>query len=113
MKILRSADVIYPRKILQHFGLKDLSRSSAKQNPDGFKKCIELQIFRYQEWQDEAAEGFRFIPKKLRIPVATAADMYAWTARQIKADPLRVYSEKIKPSKKRVIIQALSNFIVA
>lgn len=99
-----------PEKDLEHFGLKDVSRSSMKKNPEGFKKCIELQLFRYREWQDEASEGFRYIPKKLRIPVMTAADMYAWTARQIEARPERIFTEKVKPSKSRVIVQAMSNF---
>ncbi len=102
-----------PAKDLEHCGLKDLSRASARKNPEGFKKCLELQIFRYQEWQDEASEGFRFIPKKMRVPVATAADMYAWTAKQIQADPFIVFKQKVKPSKGRVITQAIANVLVS
>jgi phytoene synthase len=94
---------------LKKFGLKDLGEETARENPEAFTKLIKLQLKRYQDWQTEANRGLRFIPKRLRIPLETAIDMYNWTADQIEHDPFIVYAKKVKPRKRRVIIKATTN----
>ena len=72
---------------------------------------IAQQIERYQAWQAGAEQGFHFIPKKYRIPIKTASEMYKWTARQILNNPYRIYHEKIKPSIIKILLNAAYNTV--
>ena len=71
------------------------------------------QVARYLEWQTEARKGYRFIPRRYRIPIKTASDMYSWTASRIARDPFVVFRRQVKPAKGRVILSALWNVIRA
>lgn len=99
----------FPESELKKFGLKDLSRETAKENPEKFKKFIQFQLDRYHKWQAEADKGVGYIPERLQVPVNTAVDMYNWTARKIAANPMIVFDKKIKPHKRRVIRQIIKN----
>jgi len=102
----------FPDKTLKEFGLKDLSQKTALQMPENFRKFIESQIDHYSQWQSEAQKGFEYIPKRLRIPLLTAVDMYNWTAQEISKNPMIVYEKKVKPTKHQVISRAAVNAIV-
>jgi phytoene synthase len=67
----------------------------------------------YRSWQREAEKGFAMIPRRYRIPVQTASDMYEWTARCIERRPQVVFDRKVKPGKARIILRAFSNVIAA
>jgi 15-cis-phytoene synthase len=99
----------FPQADLKKFNLPDLSEQTAQNNPEQFKAFIDFQLQRYQTWQTQARAGYRYIPKRLRIPVKTAADMYDWTAKQISADPMIVFRQKVKPSKARIVSSVLLN----
>jgi phytoene synthase len=99
----------FPQTELKKFGLKDLTKETAQENPEKFKKFIQFQIDRYNKWQAEAAKGIHFIPERLQVPVNTAIDMYNWTARKIAANPMIVFEKKVKPRKRRVLRQILKN----
>lgn len=101
----------FPVEELQKFNLRDLSEKTATNQPEDFQKFIQFQIDRYKTWQHEAEAGYQCIPKRLRIPLQTATDMYLWTAQQIEKDPLIVYRKKIKPSKIRIIVSALTKMV--
>lgn len=101
----------FPKKDLKRFGLSDLSQETAEKNPDAFKKFIQLQIGRYDAWQHEAERGYKYIPKRSLVAIKTASDMYGWTARTIEKDPLVIFKRKVKPSKARVLAQALKNSV--
>lgn len=101
----------FPKSTLKKFGLKDLSQKTAQANPKAFKKFMSEQIDLYEQWQTEADKGFSYIPKRLRIPLQTATDMYNWTAKEIKKDPFIVYSRKVKPKKSKVLKTAAKNTI--
>lgn len=101
----------FPAEDLKQFNLADLSRDTAIKQTDDFTKFIHFQLDRYETWQQEAAAGYKYIPKRLRIPVQTAADIYKWTAREIRANPLIIYEKKVKPSKARIIRQLALNII--
>lgn len=103
----------FPREDLIKFGLKDLSKKSAYANKQEFSDFMRYQIQRYKDWQTQSQAGYRFISRRLRIPLLTAASMYNWTARQIENDPLAVFSKKIKPTKRKVILAAAKNIINA
>lgn len=98
-----------PADELDHYGFRELTPTTALENPKQFKDFMRCQIERYQAWQKEAEEGFHFLPWRARVPIATASDMYKWTAQCILADPFRVFREKTKPSRRRVLMQGVVN----
>ncbi len=89
------------------YGLKNLSEEEAREKPKMFTDFIHAQLLRYASWQTEANKGFVYIPKRLRVPLQTAVDMYNWTAQQIKEDPIIVFEQKVKPRKRQVIRRAV------
>jgi phytoene synthase len=92
-------------------GIDGLAFEQIKRKEDRFIKFIHSQIKRYEKWQKFASEGYHFIPKAVLVPIKTAADMYNWTAEQIKQDPLRVYQKAVKPSRLRILLDLLYNKI--
>lgn len=100
-----------PADELARFNLKDITAETAHQNSDDFTDFINFQLNRYERWQTEAEAGYTYIPKRLRIPLETARDMYGWTACEIRKNPLKIYEKKIKPSKSRIIGQILTNIV--
>jgi phytoene synthase len=93
------------------YNLKSLSFEEAKNNKENFIKYIREEIERYYEWQKEAEKGFKFIPKRMLIPIKTASDMYNWTINKIYRNPFIIYKKKVKPSKVRIILKIMENFI--
>lgn len=87
----------------------DLKEETCRANPKAFEEYIHKQISRYLEWQKEAEKGYNYIPYRMLIPIKTAADMYAWTARKIAKNPWIVYKKKVKPPKWRILMQILIN----
>ena len=103
--------VYLPQDEIEKYGLKNLRFESVSSNPEKFKEFIHAQVDSYSNWQTQAEKGFQFIPKRLRIAIMTASDMYKFTAREILKNPLRIYERKIKPSKIRVISRGIINSI--
>jgi len=87
----------------------DLHEKTCRQNPAAFERYIRQQIDRYLQWQREAEKGYAYIPTRMLIPIKTAADMYAWTARTIARNPWIIYTRKVKPSRWRIFLQILAN----
>ena len=85
------------------------SREWAQAHPAEWTAFLRGHLERYAAWQAEAEAGYRFIPRRPRMAVRTAGDMYNWTARQIAADPFVVFERKVKPEKARIVWQALWN----
>lgn len=101
----------FPADDLAKYGLNDLQESTARAYPKRFNKFIHFQISRYETCQTQATQGFHYIPRRLRVPVKTASEMYDWTALQIKQDPHVVYRKKIKPGKIRLLTRIISNIL--
>lgn len=99
----------FPKEDLKRFKLKDLTQKTAQQNPETFTAFIQFQLKRYAEWQTDANQGYVYIPKRLRIPLQTARDMYNWTGEQIENDPFIIYEKKVKPKKLRVVSRLIKN----
>ncbi|HVP20028.1 MAG TPA: phytoene/squalene synthase family protein [Spirochaetia bacterium] len=106
-------DITFGRRYLPlaGSGLPELSRDQAEAHPEAFGRFIEHHLALYEGWQREAEKGFAFIPRRYRVPIKTASDMYNWTARKIRNDPLVVFSRKVKPEKPRIVFQAFANAI--
>ena len=101
----------FPRSSMRPNGLVTIRQAEARKQPEAFNTWMHEQIALYKKWQEQANEGFRYIPRRLRIPLRAAVDMYTWTARQIEKDPQVVFSRKVKPSKWRVIRAVLWRII--
>ncbi len=101
----------FPANDLKRFNLPDVTHETATRQPIDFIKFIHFQLNRYKAWQHKAGDGYKYIPKRLRIPVQTAVDMYVWTANEIQKNPLIIYEQKVKPSKARVLGRILVNTI--
>ncbi len=91
--------------------LETLDEEYVRSHPRQFVDFHSQQIELYRGWQESAEEGYRFIPKRYRVPIRTAAEMYLWTASQIEKNPFVVYQKKVKPAKGRIILQLLKNLI--
>jgi phytoene synthase len=95
----------FPLDEMKKAGLKILKDDSDTH----FRPFIKRQLALYREWQARGEKGFALIPRRFRIPVRTASDMYNWTARTIARNPGVVFRKKIKPSLPRVLFTALIN----
>jgi phytoene synthase len=100
-----------PTEELQSYGLTALNESEARKNLPRFSQFIENQVNRFIVWLGEAEKGYRFIPPGPRTAIATAADMYKWTALSIRKNPLIIFDRKLKPSRARVIFQGARNYV--
>lgn len=101
----------FPKRTLKNHGLEDLSHETAQSHPEAFKAFMHEQLDLYDQWQTEADKGFSYIPKRLRIPLQTATDMYNWTAEEIRKNPFIVFEKKVKPSKSQVVKTIAKNSI--
>lgn len=100
-----------PRDDLRAAGLASLEESEARARPEAFRQFIRGQVARYRAWQSEAEKGYAYLPRRFRIPVRTAAEMYDWTAGRLEADPLIVYRRKVRPSRARITVAGLRNIL--
>ncbi len=92
-----------PSDEMREAGISGLKFNDIKDRTDTFRQFIRSQLDRYEVWQKEAEKGFKALEKRYRIPVMNASDMYNWTARRIRQDPMVVYRKKVKPSKLRIV----------
>jgi phytoene synthase len=91
--------------------LASLEPGYIREHPEQFRAFLRHHLAYYKQWQREAEEGFRYIPRRARIPIQTASDMYNWTARAIESDPLVVFRRKVKPSRARIFGRILLNAV--
>ncbi len=91
--------------------LPALNKKAALENKEEFIRFMRKELERYYEWQKEASKGYKFIPRRYRIPIMTAADMYCWTGSTIAKDPLIVFEKRVKPGKGRIIRKGLAHII--
>ena len=87
------------------------TRAWAQANPAKWTSFLQGHLARYAAWQADAEAGYRFIPRRARMAVRTAGNMYNWTARRIARDPFVVFARKVKPKRGRIMWQALWNGI--
>lgn len=84
---------------------------SIANNPEQWACFIRSQIDIYQTLQRQAETGYQYIPRRYRIPIKTAANIYEWTAQQIYQNPGLVWKRKVKPSKWRVFLYLVKNWM--
>jgi phytoene synthase len=102
--------IYIPAEFINKYGIKSFDRKSLHNEENKhFENLIKNEIERFFVWQKEAEKGFGYIPIKYRIPIATASDMYKWTAKQIKKNPSVVLQKKVKPSTVRILWSGFVN----
>ncbi len=94
---------------LRESGLAGLDKASASKQPLVFEKFYREELNRFRRWQADADTAFKYIPRRYRIPIRTASDMYLWTAEQIYRDPWVIFDRQVKPGKLRIILRGLAN----
>ncbi len=73
---------------------------------------LDAHVQNYYSYLREAQEWLYNMPLFFRVPVLTASQMYEWTAREITKKPWVIFEKKIKPSKLRIISQAIRNLCI-
>lgn len=94
----------FPREDFEQFDLADLSSAEASRKPRQFAAFVRHQVARYELWQQEASAGWACLPRRSRVPVIAASNMYGWTARQLRRNPHVVFCQQLKPSKPRILL---------
>jgi 15-cis-phytoene synthase len=107
----RLGRLYFPTSELKKYGLKNLSKPTTQAEGANFNSFVAAQVSVYKNWQAEADAAYKYIPKRLRIPVRTATDMYNWTAEQIAKNPILVFEKKLKPTKSRILKSIAANSI--
>ncbi len=94
---------------LEGSGLQSLDESEVRRKELLFISWFREQSSLYRSWHAEAAKGYAYIPRRYRLPIQTAEDMYLWTASELEANPMLVYERKVKPVKNHIRRQAFLN----
>ena len=97
-----------PLSVLQKYKLEPFSKVMVQKKPKQFRLLMQQELSRCLKWFDEAEKDISFIPRRERVAVKTASAMYRWTAEQLYKNPQLVFQKKLKPSKLRVILTAIS-----
>jgi phytoene synthase len=79
--------VYIPEEDLMKFGFAVLDKKSIISDQAAFCDLVKYELERYETWQKEAYDGYVYIPKRLRLPLQTATDMYNWTAKKNRTRP--------------------------
>ena len=108
---LKLGRIYLPQDEMKQVGLDSLDYEIVKNKAEAFSELIKKQLLRFAEWQMEAGKGYRYISHRYLVPVKTAADMYRWTAQQIGKDPFIVYRKIVKPSRWRILMRLLLNWL--
>ncbi|MBN2874567.1 MAG: squalene/phytoene synthase family protein [Spirochaetales bacterium] len=85
--------------------------AGARADEGAFNEFLRRHVDRYRAWAAEGRSGFGYIPRRYRVAIATAMDMYDWTAARVYERPLVVWERAVKPGKARIIADALLNAI--
>lgn len=100
-----------PATELAAAGLRSLAPKEAHRDVPAFRRFVHAEIDRYLVWQRSADDGFHYIPRRPRVAIRTASDMYRWTAERIREDPLIVYRRKVRPSAARILATIVASAV--
>lgn len=92
-----------PLDTLKKYGLTGLCQQKINSLQEKFVDFMRYEIDNYKQTQVKAELGYKYIPYRYRVPIATAAQLYLWTANKINKNPLIVFEKKVKPSKLLVL----------
>lgn len=98
-----------PTEEIEKYELEGLKKEEVEK--EKFNEFMRGQLENYWEWQREAEEGLKHLPYRVRVPVILSSRIYKWTAKKIEERPLRVYEEKVKPSKLRISYELMISLL--
>lgn len=105
-------DIAEDNKLGRKYLMGNLTPQTPEEQEE-FCRQVHKELLRYETWRKTGRQGFKYIPYAPRVAIMTADDMYSWTGRQIKKNPLKVFEKKIKPSKLRIMSTGLKNMVKA
>lgn len=91
--------------------LKGLSKEYFLEHQEEFSQFMRAHIQEYYRERKDALKGLKYIPRRVRIPIKVASNMYHWTAQQIEKNPMIVFEKKVKPSKTRITCNYFKTFV--
>lgn len=100
-----------PQQNLEKYNLENLEEDYIKQNQENFQKFLRAELDYFYQLVDEAKKGFHFMPRRYRIPIKIATNLYIYTGKIIYENPQVVYEKKVKPRMSRILIEALKVII--
>ena len=103
--------VYLPSELYKSFGLSALTQSEAEANPEAYDAFIRSCIKQYNVWRSEAIEGFTYIPSAYLRPIKIALSLFDYTVHEIYKKPFIVFEKKIKPSKIRIAVTTIKEYI--
>lgn len=92
--------------------LEDVTREYLLSHKEDFCTFMREHIKAYRQEAKEAEKGYTYLPYSVRVPIATASKIYKWTADQIEKDPMIVFEKKVKPSKSRILITLINQYVL-
>lgn len=101
-----------PSDILRQHGVPSLDETTARAHEESFRAMMRAELRRGKKWLSDGREGLHSLPWRSRIPVATAADMYEWTADRLLDNPVTVFEGGLKPSTPRILFTGLKRAII-
>lgn len=93
------------------FGLVEVSKSEAKAKPEKFNEFIRAQIQIYEQWREQAKNGFHFIPPRYLVPIKIALNLFDDTIEKISKNPQIIFESKIKPKKVKIATTVIKQLI--
>jgi phytoene synthase len=101
-----------PQADLKKYGLaSSLSESNIIQNSKEYNKMMMFEIQRTREILQKARQGFYHIPKRIRLSIQIAADIYERYLDLLEKKPAQQYSLTIRPSYYTIMMIAIKNYI--
>ena len=97
---------------LLKYNLTNLNYNDSPTFKNDFSNFLNAQIEYFNNWQDIAEQGYKYIPKRYLVPIKTAADMYKWATKKISKNPLIVYDKKVKPSVFIILKTIIKNYFL-
>lgn len=110
---LFAGKVYLPQDELRSFNLPDkLSAEVARRHPEAYEKFIKFQLERAQNLLTESRESFKFIPKRILLPIKIVADVYEDVIKRLASRPYSVFERKMRPKPWAIIKIALKNYFL-
>ncbi len=93
----------FSQEVLSTFAIESLCEAVlSEEKYDSFRAFVSAEVAKFRAQQTQAEAGYSYIPYRYRVPIATAAQLYSWTADVIEKNPRVVFERKVKPSKLQV-----------
>jgi len=96
-----------PQENLNKYNLSNLEKNSVALSGENLDIFLRNELDYFFRLIEEAKKGFELIPRTYRIPIAIATNLYIYTGKIIYRNPKVVYQKKVKPSKIRILNEAL------